>query len=86
MILKYKGNDTMNTDDLMVIDGTSDFHIFKSGERVTVIREFPNGKFLVMNDNGVEDIVLEEHLRAYTPIDEYEDMYCVDCGGTACMC
>lgn len=73
-------------DDLRVIDGTSDFHIFKSGERVTVIREFPNGKFLVENENGKEDVVLEEHLRGYSAIDEYEDMYCDRCGGTACHC
>lgn len=73
-------------DDLMVIDGVSDFHIFKSGERVTVVREFPNDKFWVMNEDGKEDIVLEEHLRAYTSIDDYEDMYCDTCGGTACHC
>lgn len=73
-------------EDLRVIDGTSDFHIFKSGERVTIIDEFPLDKYLVENKEGKRDIVLDEHLRGYSPIDEYDDMYCETCGGTACMC
>lgn len=73
-------------DDLKVIDGNDDFHIFKSGERVTIIREFPKGKFLVQDRDGKEDIVLEENLREYDSIDEYDDMYCDICGGTACHC
>lgn len=73
-------------EDKRVIDGNDDFHIFKSGERVTIIAEYPKDKFLVENESGKQDIVLEEHLRGYDAIDEYEDMYCKKCGGTACMC
>lgn len=74
------------SDDLRIIDGTSDFHIFQSGERVTILREFPRDKYLVENKDGQQDVVLDEHIRGYSPTDEYDDMYCTTCGGTACGC
>lgn len=74
-------------DDIVIID-TSECEIFKNGERVEVLRCYPRKKrYLVQSvNNNRRGIADEEDLRHYSAIDEYDDMYCDHCGGTACHC
>lgn len=51
-----------------------------------------NGEFdledlkVTENEYGSSDELKVYDVRLKTSIDEYEDMYCDECGGTACIC
>lgn len=69
----------------VVIAKNKTYHPFSIGDRVEVIVKIGDKCYLI--EKGFEmRIVQEEDLRSYDAIDEYDDMYCDTCGGTACMC
>lgn len=70
---------------------------FKEGDRVRhehddslgsgrVEEVWDNNKVVVDFKNGPTMTVDVKDIRYETSIEEYEDMYCETCGGTACMC
>lgn len=59
---------------------------FEIGDRVTIERLFGNDAYVVTGDQTTSAIVLVKDLRKHDAIDEYDDMYCDTCGGTACLC
>lgn len=78
---------TYSIGDTIVIEKERDSHNFETGDRVIVIQVFQmDKKYKVEDKNYKEGMVYEEDVRQYDSIDEYDDMYCDTCGGTACLC
>lgn len=61
---------------------------YSEGERVEIQRVIHKTSYLIApKDNFSETFIVEEDiLRKHNALDEYEDMYCENCGGTACNC
>lgn len=72
--------------DTVVISEEYKGFFFEIGDRVEIERFFGEDAYVVKGDKTTSAIVLEKDLRPYDPLDEYDDMYCDTCGGTACLC
>jgi hypothetical protein len=74
-----------NYQDKIVITTVKFYHSFSVGDRGEVLERIGENCYLIESNNE-ERIVKAEDIRSYDSIDEYDDMYCDVCGGTACMC
>lgn len=70
--------------DKIVLTTVKTYHSFSIEDRGEILEVI--GNCYLIESNYEERIVKEEDIRHYDGCDEYDDMYCDICGGTACMC